>query len=136
MKQILLGLLMVFTTISSFGQTTGKVIEAETNEPLPGATIVVKDTKIGTVSDFDGNFSISAEVGRTIVISYLGYEELVVTLKGGATYSLLPARNQLIEIVITSGVIDIAKVRETPVAVSVTTAVALEVVVVVLVCSK
>ena len=121
MKQILLGLLMVFTTISSFGQTTGKVIEAETNEPLPGATIVVKDTKIGTNSDFDGNFSINAEAGRTIVISYLGYEELVVTLKGGATYSLLPARNQLNEIVITSGVIDIAKVRETPVAVSVIT---------------
>ena len=118
MKQFLIGIMMVLTTLSSFGQTTGKVVEAKTNEPLPGATIVVKGTTNGVVSDYDGNFSINAEAGSEIVISYLGYENLVATLKNGTTYSLLPSANVLNEVVVTSGVIDIARVRETPVAVS------------------
>ena len=117
MKQILLGLMLFITTLS-FGQTTGKVVESETNEPLPGATIVVKGTSIGSVTDFDGNFSINAEDGSEIVISFLGYEELVATLKSGATYTLVVGNNTLSEVVVTSGVIDIAKVRETPIAVS------------------
>ena len=117
MKQILLGLMLFITTLS-FGQTTGKVVESETNEPLPGATIVVKGTSIGSVTDFDGNFSINAEDGSEVEISYLGYETLIVTLKKGATYSLEVDRNTLSEVVVTSGVIDIAKVRETPIAVS------------------
>ena len=118
MKQILIGMMMVLTSLSTFGQTTGKVVEAETNEPLPGATIVVKGTTNGVVSDMDGNFTISAVVGSEVVISYLGYEELVATLKNGSTYSLIVSNNTLSEIVVTSGVIDIAKVRETPIAVS------------------
>ena len=109
---------MVLTTLSTFGQTTGKVVEAETNEPLPGATIVVKGTSNGTVSDFDGNFSIEAEEGSEIVISFLGYQNLVAPLKNGTTYSLESRSNTLSEVVVTSGVIDIAKVRETPIAVS------------------
>ena len=109
---------MVLTTLSTFGQTTGKVVEAGTNEPLPGATVVVKGTTIGAVSDFDGNFTIQAEEGSEVVFSYLGYENLLATLKNGATYSLEVDRNTLSEVVVTSGVIDIAKVRETPIAVS------------------
>ena len=118
MKQILIGMMMVLTTLSTFGQTTGKVVEAETNEPLPGATIVVKGTSNGTVSDFDGNFSIDAEEGSEIVISFLGYQNLVAPLKNGTTYTMLVDRNTLSEVVVTSGVIDIAKVRETPIALS------------------
>ena len=109
---------MVLTTLSTFGQTTGKVVEAETNEPLPGATIVVKGTSNGTISDFDGNFSIEAEEGSEIVISFLGYQNLVAPLKNGTTYSLESRSNTLSEVVVTSGVIDIAKVRETPIALS------------------
>jgi outer membrane receptor protein involved in Fe transport len=118
MKQILIGMMMVLTTLSTFGQTTGKVVEAGTNEPLPGATIVVKGTTIGAVSDFDGNFTIQSEEGSEIIISFLGYEELVATLKSGATYTLVVGNNTLSEVVVTSGVIDIAKVRETPIALS------------------
>ena len=118
MKQLLIGMMMVLTTLSTFGQTTGKVVEAGTNEPLPGATVVVKGTTIGAVSDFDGNFTIQAEEGSEVVFSYLGYENLLATLKNGATYSLEVDQNTLSEVVVTSGVIDIAKVRETPIAVS------------------
>ena len=118
MKQILVGVMMVLTTLTSFGQTTGKVVEVGTNEPLPGAAIVVKGTTIGAISDFEGNFTVDAAEGSEIVISFLGYENLVGTLTNGTTYTLISSRNTLNEVVVTSGVIDIAKVRETPVAVS------------------
>ena len=118
MKQILIGMMLVLTTLSTFGQTTGKVVEAGTNEPLPGATVVVKGTTIGAVSDFNGNFTIQAEEGSEVVLSYLGYEALTATLKNGGIYVMVVDRNTLSEIIVTSGVIDIAKVRETPIAVS------------------
>jgi len=118
MKQILIGMMLVLTTLSTFGQTTGKVVEAGTNEPLPGATVVVKGTTIGAVTDFDGNFTIQADEGSEVVFSYLGYEELSAPLKNGGIYVMAVDRNTLSEIIVTSGVIDIAKVRETPIAVS------------------
>ena len=118
MKQLLIGMMMVLTTLSTFGQTAGKVVEAGTNEPLPGAAVVVKGTTNGVVSDMDGNFIIQAEEGSEVVLSYLGYEALTATLKNGGIYVMVVDRNQLSEIIVTSGVIDIAKVRETPIAVS------------------
>ena len=55
-------LLMVVLLISStaiFAQTklTGKVVD-ESNQPLPGASLIVKGTKTGNTSDFDGNFTL------------------------------------------------------------------------------
>lgn len=45
-----------------------------TKMPLPGAGIVIKGNETGKVTDFDGNFSIKAKVGDTLVVSYVGYE--------------------------------------------------------------
>ena len=48
------------------------VVVDETGEPVIGATIQVKGTSQGTVSDIDGNFNLSAPAGGTLVISYVG----------------------------------------------------------------
>ena len=80
MKQILL----IFTTMllcltQLWGNTvaetiTGSVKDAETNELLIGATIVVAGTNIGTVSDLDGTFSLTVDqLPVTIEVSYTGY---------------------------------------------------------------
>lgn len=55
----------------------GKVVEKETNEPLIGASVWLKDTSVGCITDADGNFSLSVPAGRTtvIVVSYIGYEK-------------------------------------------------------------
>jgi len=118
MKQFLVGLLMVFTSMTGFAQITGTVVDAESNSPLPGATVVIKGTQIGTTTDFDGLFSISdASEVDTLVITFIGFDEEVEAFDGMEVV-LETALNQLSEVVVTSGVIDIAKVRETPVAVS------------------
>jgi outer membrane cobalamin receptor len=119
MKQFLIGLLMVFTTMTGYSQISGTVIDEEANQPLPGATVVVKGTQIGTVTDFDGLFSISdAKAGDILVITFIGFDSAEVEAYDDIEVILQTALNQLNEVVVTSGVIDIAKVRETPVAVS------------------
>lgn len=61
-------------------QTSGKkvkvrgVIKDETGEPIIGATVRIKGQSEGTVSDFDGNFSLDVTGGNTLQISYIGYQ--------------------------------------------------------------
>ena len=119
MRQISLSLLLVFASFTAaFSQISGKVLDGDTNEGLPGATIVVKNTDNGVVTGFDGSFSINAYEGDVLVISFLGYATQEVAAAEGVSVVLEAQPNVLGEIVVSSGVIDIAKVRETPVAVS------------------
>ena len=73
----------------ALAQTTGKVVDAENNQPLPGATVVVKGTKKGTVTDFDGNFSIDASTGDMLEVSFLVQRhdlEIVIICYYGSKY--------------------------------------------------
>ena len=66
---------LFFATAAIFGQTklTGKVVD-ETNQPLPGASVVVKGTQNGTSTDFDGKFILNAKTDSgVIVITFVGY---------------------------------------------------------------
>ena len=68
------------------GQTIkvqGQVVDAD-GEPLIGATVKVKGANTGTVTDFDGNFQLNAPANGTLVISYIGYKNTEVTVKGGS----------------------------------------------------
>ena len=118
MKQFLIGLMMIMFTSVGFAQITGTVVDSETNEPLPGATIIEQGTSNGVTTDFEGSFSFNVDAGTTLQVSFIGYKTQTVVAKDGIVISLLPSANVLGEVVVTSGVIDVAKVRETPVAVS------------------
>jgi len=52
---------------------SGSIIDSDSKEPLPGASVMQKGTTNATIADGNGGFSLSAPVGSTIVISYLGY---------------------------------------------------------------
>lgn len=56
-------------------QITGTVTD-EDGEPLPGASLVVVGTSTGTTSDFDGNFTLEANIGDMLRVSYIGFETL------------------------------------------------------------
>ncbi|MCK0145730.1 TonB-dependent receptor [Arenibacter sp. F26102] len=60
-------------------QVTGSVLDEE-GTPLPGASIVIKGTTTGATTDFDGNFTIEASMGDILVVSYIGFETLQVTV--------------------------------------------------------
>lgn len=111
-------MLAVMSTTGALAQITGKVVDADTKEGLPGANVVLKGTTNGSVTDFNGKFTINGSEGDLLVVSFIGYGSIELSAKNGMTVTLLPQSNQLGEVVVTSGVIDVAKVRETPVAVS------------------
>lgn len=53
----------------------GTVTSATDGEPLIGVTVMLKNSKTGTATDFDGNYSIQAEMGSTLVFSYVGMQQ-------------------------------------------------------------
>ena len=120
MKKLILFSLMILSSFMSFSQISGKIVDADSNQPLPGATILVQGTDDGVVTDFDGEFTIqAATAGNTLVISYLGYEtQKVIAQDGILVVALALSAESLDEIILTSGVIDLAEMRATPIAVS------------------
>ena len=60
-------------------QVTGKVSGAD-GTPITGVNVVEKGTSNGAISDFDGNYEISAASNATLVFSYVGYETLEVAV--------------------------------------------------------
>jgi TonB-dependent starch-binding outer membrane protein SusC len=79
---VLLGALLI--TLSVYAQektVTGVVTDADSREPLPGVTIVIQGTTRGTVTNFDGEFSVQVEEGQTLIFSFVGYtpQEIVVS---------------------------------------------------------
>lgn len=118
MKQFIMCLMLLASSVS-LAQVSGKVVDAETKDPLPGASVVVKGTLNGVITGFDGSFNMpNVSPGETLEVSFLGFEIAEVSAAADMTISLTPKANVLGEIVVTSSVIDVAKERETPVAVS------------------
>lgn len=58
-----------------YGQSISGIVTDESNQPLPGATVLIKGTTIGTVTDFDGQFNLDASTtgSDTIIVSFIGF---------------------------------------------------------------
>lgn len=86
MKTFLNSLLVLLFFIPSIllAQSTvsGTVTDKANALPLPGVNILVKGTSVGTTSDFDGNYTISAKSGDVIVFSYVGFKTQEITYNG------------------------------------------------------
>lgn len=77
---LLVALLTSSTVFTQNMSITGVIVDKKTDESLIGATVLQKGTNNGTITNFDGNFSISVPLDATLVISYIGYiqQEIVV----------------------------------------------------------
>ena len=64
-------------------KVSGQVVDQD-GEPLIGATIRLKDAQSGVVTDLDGNFTIDAPANATLVVSYVGYEDREIAIRGRA----------------------------------------------------
>ncbi len=124
-KLLALAMFLTSATIFAQGTLTGTVLDSEMDGPLPGATVMVVGTNNGTTTDFDGNFSLDVKsASGRISITFIGYERKTIKfdIANGATQDLGTIAlgvdaDALAEVVIT-GIADLAKDRETPVAVS------------------
>lgn len=67
----------------------GQVKDAVSGEPMIGVSVRVKGTGSGTITDFDGNFTVKASKGDILVISYVGYKTLELDLKNKTTLGVI-----------------------------------------------
>ena len=81
---------------------TGTVLDANTQEALPGVSILIKGTTSGTVTDIDGKFSINVTAKDILVFSYVGYldEEITVGIQTEISLNLVPNIIGLDEVVV------------------------------------
>ncbi|ELR69423.1 TonB-dependent receptor [Fulvivirga imtechensis AK7] len=111
MKKFLL-LSFMLTFVFSLGETwaqertvSGKVTSIEDGSALPGVNVVLKGTTMGTVTDVDGNYSLSVpSEGGTIVFSFIGLatEEVAVGTRSVIDVQMSPDVQQLSEVVVTA----------------------------------
>ena len=90
-------------TLSAYAQQVTGTVSDENGVPLPGATVVVQGTSTGVSTDFDGNYSITASSGDTLVFSFVGYASQSVAVGSSNTVNVqLEPDNSLDEVVVTA----------------------------------
>jgi len=93
-------LLSMQMSFAQGGSVSGTVVD-ENGEPVIGASVLVKGTKTGVVTDLDGKFSLSNAAGKTLVITYIGYDKKEVKAKNGIKIALSANATQLEGVVVT-----------------------------------
>ena len=106
MKKFLIFLSVCFI---AFGQVwaqtqtiTGKVVSAANDEAIPGASIVVLGTSRGSITDYDGKFSLEVAPGTTLVVSFVGMRTLSVPAEAGMIVRLEEDTEVLDEVLVTA----------------------------------
>ncbi len=97
-----IGLLFVMHLHAQENVITGTVIDASTGEVLPGATVVIPGTTIGTTTDIEGEFSIRPSEGTKISVSFIGYRSEIIEIGSQTTIDiqLSPDMEEMDEVVV------------------------------------
>ena len=113
-------LVCLLASVSAMAQdrtVTGKITGGEDNEPLVGASIVIKGTIKGALTDLDGNFSIAAPDNATLIVSFVGYATQEIAVGSQSTINVTLNASTLDEVVVTGYSVD--KRRQSTGAVSI-----------------
>ena len=95
-------LMGAFSIVHAQVNVTGTVTEAATAEPIIGASVVEEGTTNGTITDFDGNFTLTVKEGTQLTISYVGYQSQTLPAQNGMKV-LLKEDSELLEEVVVTG---------------------------------
>ena len=94
-KRVLFTLACLFLwtgmAMAQVSRITGVVVSAEDNEPIVGASVLVKGTTLGTITDMNGRYSINniPVNAKSLVISFVGMKTQELAIKGGCTVSIV-----------------------------------------------
>ncbi|GHT34389.1 SusC/RagA family TonB-linked outer membrane protein [Bacteroidia bacterium] len=89
-KLFTVGFLLLASLSLSFAQynVSGVIIDADDNQPLVGVAVVIQGTTTGTETDLDGKYSLEVPTGKSIEISYMGYEPQTKKVTGSGTVNV------------------------------------------------
>lgn len=101
MKRMKLAFLFVLLVsfVSKAQEVTGTVYDDQ-NVPLPGASVLLKNSTVGVITDFDGNYTIEAKNGDILVFSYVGFNTQEATVTGSTLDVTLQAGLELENVVV------------------------------------
>ena len=102
-KYLLFLQIFLLLSLNAFAQTSNVegVVTDNNQQPLPGASISVEDTDRGTITDFEGKYSIKVEEGETLVFTYVGFKPKKITFNGNTSLNVvLEAGTQLDDVVV------------------------------------
>src|SRR5690606_20429420 len=104
MKKLLLSMLFLLTCGFSFSQSISGTVTDEQKTPLPGVSIVIDGTSLGTTTDFDGNYSVAAEAGDVLVFTYLGMKTQTKTVASSKVINVTMSQDatSLDEVIVTA----------------------------------
>ncbi|QAA81579.1 SusC/RagA family TonB-linked outer membrane protein [Aequorivita sp. H23M31] len=94
--------LVVQLTFAQQKTITGNVTD-DNGVPLPGVNVIIKNTNSGTQTDFDGNYSLQASVGQTLVFSYVGYDSPEIKIGASNSINVKMAPGESLEEVVIMG---------------------------------
>jgi len=120
-KFLIVALMLISFASYSQSTLTGKLVDADNNEPLIGASVVVDGTTIGTATALDGSFNIVVPSGeQKLVFTYVGYIEMKkeITVTGDADLGSIALEGDAVNLNEVKVVASVAIARETPVALS------------------
>ena len=102
LRKLILSFFALLASTVMYAQTeiSGSVVDAS-GESVIGATVMEKGTSNGTITDFDGNFTIKVNEGVILVISYIGYQTQEVPAQQGMKVTLKDDSELLKEVVVT-----------------------------------
>jgi len=121
MRSILTMAAVMMLSIAAIAQTTvkGVVVDGDSGESLPGASIVVPGTTSGTVSGFDGSFALQLPQGASkIVVSFVGFLEKEIALSGAQDLGNIKLESDAVGLKEVSVLASVVTDRQTPVSVS------------------
>lgn len=99
--RLLIFVAVMFFALDISAQTTIRGhVKDDTGEDVIGASVVVKGTNNGTVTDFDGNFSLQCKAGATLVFTYIGFNPQELVAKNGMEVTMSEDVAQLNEVVV------------------------------------
>ncbi len=81
-------ILSVTTVFSQQSEVTGTVTESETGEPIPGVSVTIKGTTSGTITDFEGNYTIQTTNNDVLVFSFVGLLSQEVAVNNRTTINI------------------------------------------------
>lgn len=105
-KRVLFTLACLFLwtsmAMAQVSRITGVVVSAEDNEPIVGASVLVKGTTLGTITDMNGRYSINniPVNAKSLVISFVGMKTQELAIKGGEQRVVMQSDTELIDEVV------------------------------------
>ena len=101
--KVVLSALLLMWGSTAFAQITVTGTVEDADGPLIGASVLVKGTSVGTITDFDGNFTLEANVGDELEFSYMGYTSQTIAVTGEPLHVTMSENTEVLsEVVVTA----------------------------------